>query len=154
MSLGTILSFVKDIKVLFTHESADYLSSISDVNHLTSVLFLFLFFIALFFIKHIFKKILLLLSFFIFWLMSGRVVAFKNFPDGRVITGWYYIEGKSFKLCKENTDCESVLFKETKVKRLSVWRISINNKLTSKIIFIGPLTWGSCTKIFENHIGK
>lgn len=36
------------------------------------------------------------------------------YPDGRVIMGWYYIEGNYFKLCKENEDYESVLFKETK----------------------------------------
>lgn len=154
MSLATAISFFKDSKLLFTHESADYLSSISDVNHLTSVLFLFFFLITLIFIKYGLKKNLLLLSFFILWLMSGRVVAFKSFPDGRIITGWYYIEGNSFKLCNQNIDCERMLFKETKVKRLPLWRISIDNNLSNKKIFIGPFTWNSSAKVFEEHIGR
>lgn len=156
MLAGTIIIFLNDIKILFTRESAAYLSSISDVNQVFSVLFFigYLFVTVLVFRKFSTRKVLVLLLLFILWLLSGRVVAFKAFPDGRVITGWYYMEANSFNLCKENNDCESVVFKQTKVKRLPLWCISINNKVINKVIFIGPFTWNSCAKLFEEHINK
>lgn len=156
MLASTIMIFLSDIKILLTRESAAYLSNISDVNHIFSVLFFIGYscVTVLVFRKFSTRKVLMLLSVFILWLLSGRVVAFKAFPDGRIITGWYYMETNSFKLCKENDDCESVLFKETKVKRLPLWCISINNNFTNKVIFIGPFTWNSCAKLFEEHISK
>ena len=156
MLAGTAMIFWADIKILFTRESAAYLSSVSDANHIFSVLFFigYVFVMVLVLRKFSTWKLFALLLVLILWLLSGRVVAFKAFPDGRVITGWYYIETNSFKLCEENDDCESVLFKETKVKELPLWCISINNKLTNKVVFIGPFTWNSCYKAFENHIGK
>lgn len=153
---GTVLVFFKDIKILFTRESAAYLSDISDVNHVLSVSFFIVYlYLAILVLRRLsLRRLFILLLVLLFWLMSGRVVAFKSFPDGRVITGWYYVEANSFKLCKEDIDCESMLFKETKVTRLPFWCISIDNSLTNKIIFIGPFTWNSSAKVFEDHIGK
>lgn len=156
MLIGTIMIFLNDIKILFTRESAAYSSIISDVNQLYTIIFFigYLGMTVLVFRQFSTRNLLVLSLVLVLWLLSGRVAAVKAFPDGRVITGWYYIETNSFKLCKENEDCESVLFKETKVKLLPLWCISINNKDTNRVIFIGPFTWNSCIKIFEEHIGK
>lgn len=153
---GTIMIFLSDIKILFTRESAAYLSNISDVNHTASVLFFigYLFVTVLVFRKFSTSKVLMLLLMLILWLLSGRVVAFKAFPDGRIITGWYYIETNKFNLCENDVDCEGVISNETTISKLPLWRISLNSKYTKKIIFVGPFTWHSCNKIFESQISK
>ncbi|MDH7463880.1 hypothetical protein QEG73_21440 [Chitinophagaceae bacterium 26-R-25] len=156
MLAGTIMIFLPDIKILFTRESAAYLSIISDVNRTLAVIFFIGYLCIMVLVLRGFSttKVLALLLVLVLWFLSGRVTAFKAFPDGRVITGWYYIETNSFRLCNENEDCESVLFKETKVKKLPLWCISIKNMTTKKLIFIGPFSWNSCIKSFEEHIGK
>ena len=77
----------------------------------------------------------------------------QSCPDGRIITGWYYIETNKLYLCKEGYDCETILSRESVVNKLSLWRINIKNKDVDKVIFIGPFTWYSSSKIFENEIG-
>jgi hypothetical protein len=155
MLVGTIMIFLKDIKVLFTRESADYLSDISEVNHLFSVLF-FIAYIAvavLVFKKVSTQRVLILLLAMILWLMCGRVISFKAFPDGRIITGWYYIESNNFNLCEDDNDCETIISKGSTISKLSLWRIGIKNKYINKVIFIGPFTWHNCSKLFEKNIG-
>lgn len=156
MLAGTIMIFANDIKILFTRESAAYLSSISDVNHILSVLFFigYLSMTILVFRKFCTRKILILSVVLLLWLLSGRVVAFKAFPDGRIITGWYYIETNRFNLCKNDVDCETIVSKESTITKLALWRVSINSKYTNKIIFVGPFTWHSCYKTLGNQIGK
>jgi hypothetical protein len=156
MLAGTVMIFLSDIKILFTRESAAYLSNISDVNHVASVLFFigYLFVTVLVFRKFSTPKILTLLIMLLLWLLSGRVVAFKAFPDGRIITGWYYIETNKFNLCENDIDCEGIISKETTISKLPLWRISINSKYTNNIIFVGPFTWDSCYKVFESQISK
>ncbi|THU30781.1 hypothetical protein FAM09_29720 [Niastella caeni] len=156
MLVGTIMIFLSDIKILFTRESAAYLSNISDVNHMASVLFCigYLFVTVLVFRKFSALKVLTLLLVLILWLLCGRVVAFKAFPDGRVITGWYYIETNKFNLCENDVDCEGIISKETTISKLPLWRIRINSKYTKKIIFVGPFTSHNCYKVFESQIEK
>lgn len=156
MLAGTIMIFLKDVKILFTRESAAYLSTISDVNHVFSVLFFigYICVTVLIFRNFSTRKVLMLLVVLILWLLSGRVVAFKAFPDGRIISGWYYIETNKFNLCENDVDCETIISKESTISKLPLWRIRINNKYNNTVIFVGPFTWYSCYKVFENNIGK
>ena len=83
MLAGTIMIFLKDVKILFTRESAAYLSTISDVNHVFSVLFFigYICVTVLIFRNFSTRKVLMFLVMLILWLLSGRVVAFKAFPE-------------------------------------------------------------------------
>lgn len=78
----------------------------------------------------------------------------KLFPDGRVITGWYYIEANKFYLCRTGDDCEVVIFKDSKVSKLFLWRIRISNKYVNKVIFLGPFAWSNCFSVFDKGLGK
>jgi hypothetical protein len=156
MLAGTIMIFIKNIKILFTRESADYLSSISEVNHVFSVLFFIVYICVgvLIIRKSNYKKILILSLALILWLISGRVVAIKAFSDGRIITGWYYVETDKFNLCESDFDCETITSQETTIIKLPMWRVRINSKHINKVVFIGPFTWNSCIKTLANQIGK
>ncbi|MEB3801699.1 hypothetical protein INQ45_11720 [Flavobacterium columnare] len=153
MSILTALAFKEDIKLLFTYESAEYLSDISNVNVLFSVLFIIIY---LFLLIYFWKRLKLILPFLFFiallWLISGRTLAFKYHPTGRVITGWYYIETDMFNLCKENKDYESILANETEINELFFWRLNLKNKDIDKTIFIGPFMWNETIKILKKRI--
>jgi hypothetical protein len=153
MSILTALTFTKNIKLLFTYESAEYLSDISNINVIFSVLFLVIY---LFLLVRFWSRLKLLVPFlffiFLFWIFSGRTLAFKYHSTGRVITGWYYIETDMFNLCKENQDYERILAKETKVNELSFWRLNFKNKYINKTIFIGPFVWDETIKILRKRI--
>lgn len=153
MLILTILAFTDDMKLLFTYESAEYLSDISNVNVFFSVIFLIVY---LFMLICFWKRLKLVLPFLFFvvilWLFSGRTLAFKYHPTGRVITGWYYIETDMFNLCGENQDYESILANETVINELSFWRLNLKNKDTDKTIFIGPFMWNENIKILKKRI--
>lgn len=153
MLILTILAFTDDMKLLFTYESAEYLSDISNVNVFFSVIFLIVY---LFLLIYFWKRLKLVLPFLFFvvilWLFSGRTLAFKYHPTGRVITGWYYIETDMFNLCEENQDYESILANETVINELSFWRLNLKNKDTDKTIFIGPFMWNENIKMLKKRI--
>jgi hypothetical protein len=154
MLVGTSMIFLKDIKILFTSESADYLSSISEPNRLLSILFFIGFSSMTIFIFRDYNKIKLIILFLLLglWLLSGRIIAIKEFPDGRIITGWYYIQTNSYFLCGNDSDCETTLAKESTITKLPLWRINIKNKHTNKVIFVGPFVWHSIIlPIFETE---
>jgi hypothetical protein len=98
-------------------------------------------------------KIALLAIFCIMWLLSGRIIGFKPFPDGRVNLGWYCFEFQKFCLCNGNSDCEIMIAYKSKVEPLSFWRLRIKNENVNRIFFIGPFTWKSSLKILETNIG-
>jgi hypothetical protein len=102
---------------------------------------MFLFILVLFWKKYLLRKIVLLFILILFWFISGRTIAFKYFPNGRIITGWFYYKTNEFFLCKKGDDYEKVISQETKLLRLSFWRLHISNKNISKEIFIGPFAW-------------
>lgn len=153
MSILTALAFTEDAKLLFTYESSEYLSDISNVNLFFSVLFLTIY---LFLLIYFWKRLKLVLPFLFFiallWLISGRTLAFKYHPTGRIIIGWYYVETGMFNLCKENQDYEGIIAKETVINELSFWRINLKNKDTEKTIFIGPFMWNETIKILKKRI--
>ncbi|RVU90811.1 hypothetical protein EH230_07805 [Flavobacterium columnare] len=153
MLILTILAFTDDMKLLFTYESAEYLSDISNVNVFFSVLFLIVY---LFMLIYFWKRLKLVLPFLFFiallWLISGRTLAFKYHPTGRVIIGWYYVETEIFNLCKENQDYESILANETIINELPFWRLNLKNKDVDKTIFIGPFVWDETVKILKKRI--
>jgi len=156
MFCGTILLFYSDVKILFLRESAGYLSKINDPNRAASIIFLVTYVVILiFFWKKIKLHIYLTLSIlFILWFVSGRSVAFKYFPEGRVITGWYYIETDNFYISKGQMDYEKVITKETSIEILSFWRIRIQNKMIDRTLFIGPFVWENSLIVLNQDIGK
>ena len=154
MLLGTAMAHLRGIKILFTNESAAYLSNISNVNYIFSWCFLIAYLLVTFFAFRKADVIRLFILFILFglWLLSGRVIAFKPFPDGRIITGYYYIETDRFNLCDNENDCESVISKEAFIQRRPFWLLKIKSKGIQKNIFLGPFTWQQCNKVFENRI--
>lgn len=155
MLILTLLAFTEDIKLLFTYESAKYLSDISNVNIFLSVLFLIIYlFLLIYFWKRLKSIVPFLFFIFLLWLFSGRTLAFKYHSTGRVITGWYYIETDMFNLCKENQDYERILSKETMINELSFWRLNFKNKDVNKTIFIGPFVWNEAKEIFIKKINN
>lgn len=152
MLLLTLLTFVEDIKLLFTYESAIYLSDISNINIFLSMFFLC---INIFLLIYFRKRLKLISPFFFFvcilWLFSGRTLAYKYHPTGRVIIGWYYIKTEIFHLCTPSQDYEKILSKETTIKELSFWRMNFKNRNIDKTIFIGPFIWSEAKEIFKTN---
>ena len=151
----TTLVFYKDIKILFTRESAAYLSKISDVNYFFSIVFCFLYLIvSLLFFKKIGNSVIVvsLAIIVMLWFFCGRVIAIKPFPDGRVIVGWYYIETGRFNLCDIGADCEAVLSRETRLEKKMPWMINVKNERISVDILVGPFTWNSFNATLEIEV--
>lgn len=153
MTTVTMFCFLPDAKILFTSESAAYLSSISDINKITSIIALAIFLISIITFKRTWLKPFLLITSFSIWLMSGRVSAIKPFPDGRVLTGWYYLRTGRFNLCDGGRDCEGTLSNKTQLAKLSLWNIHIKNLFIDRTVFIGPLNWNNCYEVFDKNIG-
>lgn len=97
-------------------------------------------------------KTYLLPILFILWILSGRVVGL--FPDGRLSTGWFYVETARLNICKNSNDCEKVYYYETEVQPLALWRIRIKNKEINKVIFVGPAIWSGTLKMFKKSFPK
>ena len=156
MLTATVLFIFTDPEILFVRESAAYLSRISVINRGTSVLFFIVYLLlTVLSIKRFgISKILALLLVLVLWIFSGRVVAFKAFPDGRIITGWYYIETDKFNLCENDIDCEGVIAKEFKVTNLPLWRINIKTNTFDKTVFVGPFVSKSWERVLGKQIGK
>jgi hypothetical protein len=155
MLVFTSFAFVEDVKVLFTYESADYLSDITNINIFSSLLFVIIYlFMLIYFWKRLKSVVLILFFIFSLWLISGRTLAFKYHPTGRIIIGWYYIQTDMFNLCKENQDYEKILSKETEIRELNFWRLNFKNKDVDKTIFIGPFVWNETREIFNKKISN
>nr|WP_294922372.1 hypothetical protein [uncultured Flavobacterium sp.] len=153
MLVFTSFGFVEDVKVLFTYESADYLSDITNINVFLSLVFMIIYLtLLIYFWKRL--KPVVLIFFFIFslWFISGRTLAFKYHPTGRIIVGWYYIQTEMFNLCKENQDYEKILSKETEIKELFFWRLNFKNKDVDETIFIGPFVWDEVSEILNKRL--
>jgi hypothetical protein len=151
----SLLTRLDDIKILLTHESASYLSNISEVNLIMLCLFLVLYLVLLIFFwkKLSVTVILILCSILLLWLLSGRTIAFKYFPNGRILTGWYYIESNQFTLCGDDEDYERIISQETKLIESPYWSVRVVNENIDETIFIGPFTWRSSMEVLR-QIGK
>jgi hypothetical protein len=89
---------------------------------------------------------LLLTLIFLLWLLSGRMIAL--FPDGRLISGWFYIETNRTDICKTDIDCEKLFYYDTKFEKLSFWRLRIANSETNTTVFTGPFIWKNAIRLF------
>jgi hypothetical protein len=103
-------------------------------------IFLLIFFISMIiFYKRFNQKIIyfiiLLVTFFV-WCWSGVMIAI--FPNGKLLSGWYYFEIKKVDLCKSDIDCEKVFYYETSFKRKSFWTYQIGNKEVKVNIITSP----------------
>jgi hypothetical protein len=89
---------------------------------------------------------------FVFWIFSGRT--FGIFPDGRIVTGWFYVGFDQIEVCRNSTDCEKTLYYETSIESLKPWRIRIRNKEINSTIFIGPVIWSNTLHILSQKCGR
>lgn len=102
--------------------------------------------ISYFYIKNKVKSVFLIIT-FLLWFLSGRMIGIL--PDGRLSTGWFYMETGRVDLCDHKTDCETVMAQQTKIQKLFFWRIRVKNKTTDQIIFVGPMLWNNALKVFH-----
>ncbi len=151
----TLISFSDLGKLLFVSESADYLTSTTKIDYTLLVIFLGTYACTLisFWIKPKFYKLGIISILFLLWLLCGRMIGFNSFSDGRVNTGWYYLEYERIYLCNSKSDCESLLAYGTKMEILSLWRIKITNENINEVIFVGPFTWKSTLEMLHSKIG-
>jgi hypothetical protein len=147
--ITTYLSFNEElINVMFSNDSAGYLTEVSNINISVSVIAIILF--CFFIIK---KNIGLLFALIIIWLFSGRRISIRNTEKCRISTGWFFIETNSFSLCKLK-DCDCEIIHETTYEKLSFYRVKIKNKEIRKTIFIGPMVWSRVIEVLENNINN
>ena len=95
---------------------------------------------------------ILILIFFL-WCISGRMVSL--FPDGRLSSGWFYLETDRINICKnEEIDCDRIFFYETEIEELPFWRLRIKNKNINSVIFIGPVIWSNTLSLFRYNFPR
>lgn len=98
--------------------------------------------------RNIKSAYVLLLLLLLLWGVNGRTIAL--FPDGRINSGWFYIPTYSINLCKDEDDCERVVYYETEIEKLPLWNVRVKNRNVDIIIFVGPLVWTKTLKLMEN----
>jgi hypothetical protein len=130
---------------------SDSLMTIVSSHLLISISLAVSFFLALLTYKKkrraLFTSLLTLI--FLLWLFSGRMIAF--FPDGRLISGWFYIPTNRIDICKTDIDCEKLFYYYTKIEARSFWRLRITNTETNTTVFIEPFIWKNAIKLFEKE---
>jgi hypothetical protein len=89
----------------------------------------------------------------VLWFLSGRTIGTILYPNGQVVTGWFYIATDKFLVCNQKTDCETTIGYRTKTESLSLWRIHIKNDSTDKEIFVGPFLWHRTVHLFGSNFG-
>jgi hypothetical protein len=145
----------EDNAVVFSNESAEYLTHCTKPNIFISVISL----LALIFmiIKYYMtpKKIIFYNALFILiWLLSGRTLGIKTALGGKVSAGWYCYRTTTFILCSEKIDCEGINAYETQVIPLSFWRVQIKNSKAQCNIFIGPIMWKKSLALLNSEFGN
>jgi len=102
------------------------------------------------------NKKFLLVALFSLWFLSGRIVSI--FPDGRISTGWFYIETDKVNICENSIDCEKTVYYDTRLEKLSLWRIRIQNDKIDVVVFTGPFISSKSLNMlkgkFHNWKGK
>ena len=154
--LITYLGFGETAKLFYTNESATYLTELSSINIIISIVSVLIFVFVIFYkFKNKTFKASLLFIVLLLWLLAGVKVGVKKFEDGRVNYGVYCFEVNRFFLCdKKDLECESIIANRTSVEELSFWRVKIKNEDIEEIIFIGPLTWLKAMNVLKSNIGN
>jgi len=93
------------------------------------------------------KNVFLCVFFIFIWFLSGRTIA--TFPDGRISTGWFYIETNKILLCNGELDCETITHYKTTVETKKLWVININSVNSNYAIFVGPFIWSDTIKLLN-----
>ena len=113
-----------------------------------SILCITLLFICLWYSKY---KYILLSIFFvslIVWGVTGRIIGL--YPDGRIITGWYFIviDEIDFRDYEEDYEYHA---SHTSITPYMRWFIEVDSQNHRKILFIGPLLKSSILKLFKDR---
>lgn len=152
----TILGYGETGKIFYTSESATYLTELSEINIVLSILALSVIGFSLFYkFSQKVIKVGLLFVFLVLWLFAGRKIGIKKFEDGRVNYGWYCIQTGELYLCdKQDSRCESIIANETSIEKSCLWRVIIKNEDVKKEVFIGPITWSKALEVLGKNIGN
>lgn len=78
---------------------------------------------------------------------NGSMIAI--FPDGRLISGWFYIETGNVDICKSGIDCDRVFYYETRYKRSRLWTYAVSNNEINTKIFVGPIITNQVNTMFK-----
>jgi hypothetical protein len=137
-------------KFVFGGTSADYMLNLAALNVTWPIALLVLYAISAWFYhkKPNRMRLASVSTVVILWVLCGRMVGTLLWPEGKVITGWYYIPTNDFKLCDGSTDCETVIYYQAHIEKLSFWRLKIKSKNIDQTIFVGPFIWNEVPKVF------
>jgi len=135
--------------------SADYMLELASMPMAVPTIFLFCFgLLTLYYFKRAKKiKLVFLTVILLLWFLSGRTIGTILWPEGTIITGWFYIRFDKFIICNNDGDCETTISYHTKTEELSFWRVRVKNKNTDRVIFVGPFIWSRTLKLFNEQLG-
>jgi hypothetical protein len=136
-----------------TGGSLDSIMSMAALPPIYATVFLLVFviLIILYLKKPTNIKLVLLSLIMILWFLSGRMIGIIPL-DGRLSTGWFYIETGRHTLCDYKTDCETTIYYQTQTESLFFWRIRVSNKNIDETIFVGPFLWNRAQKLFKETV--
>ncbi|MGZ3777712.1 MAG: hypothetical protein ACXVIY_10050 [Mucilaginibacter sp.] len=147
----TLAYFSPANKFVFGRNSADYMLKLAAVSVVwpIALLVLYLLFAWFYHRKPNRTRLALVTTVVLLWFLCGRMVGTLLWPEGKVITGWYYIPTYDFKLCGGDTDCETVVYYQTHIEKLAFWRLRIKNRNVDQTVFAGPFIWNQIPEVFS-----
>jgi len=151
MLFMTLACFTEIRGISFSHESASYLTELNNINIYVAIFCLLAFLVVVF--GKIKYKLELVFFISFLWVLSGRTVGIKPFPDGRIVLGFYCVEFGDFNLCSREMDCDLIMY-TSKFEALPLWRIRIYNDSMDRIVLVGPFTYGSTINLLSIHLDK
>jgi hypothetical protein len=155
MILSTLIGFNESLSRFLFASGSDVLMDLIYPQLYYSVILVILFAFLVFYYNN-FKKVTLynfaLSITFFFWLLSGRTVAF--FPDGRLISGWFYFETNRVDICKNDIDCEKIYYYDTSYQNKFFFFYRIKNKEIETKIFVGPFLVEKTETLFYQNFAN
>jgi hypothetical protein len=147
----TVIGYTASARFLFAGGSTESMMTIAAPSAIVSTVFLALCVVLYLLRKRMSRSIRwpLLGIAVILWFISGRTIGLAAFPDGRVSTGWFFIETNRFNLCQASEDCETVIGSEMQTAPSSLWRLDLSTGHVSETIFVGPFLWGQSKTLFR-----
>ena len=155
MAFITFIGFNSGLTRFFFASGSDGLMRLIESDLYIRIILLVLFFLLVFLIKKWKWKIFYYPAMSIvfgLWLLSGRMIAL--FPDGRLISGWFYMETSRVDICKDVADCEKTLYYETSYRSEFLWKYRIKNKELDFTIFASPFIKIKIEKLFSQQFAK
>jgi hypothetical protein len=151
----TCLGLDRGLSRMFIASGSDCLMDLVATNVYLSISFFLLFLVFLFFKKQITNKFIfniLIITTFFLWFWSGFMVAI--FPEGKVISGWYYFEFNRIELCENDPDYEKILYYETTYEKEYIWTYKIKNKKIETRILRSPFIKMELESSLSEHFSK